>query len=45
MSLWEIIKSKVAKYSPKSISGLNAIIEREWYATPIELCQKLALSF
>jgi transposase len=44
-SLWEIIKSKVAKYAPKSISELKAIIERKWYATPIKLCKKLALSF
>lgn len=44
-NLWGLIKDKIAVYAPKTIPELKEIIEREWYAIPVELCQKLALSF
>ena len=44
-NLWAIIKAKIGTKKFKNFNEMKEEIERIWYATPVELCQKLALSF
>lgn len=44
-NLWEFVKCEVQKYQPRNIAELKNTIIHVWHTVPIELCEKLALSF
>jgi len=44
-NLWAIVKRDVAAKKPKNVKELEAAIKESWDSIPVELCQKLALSF
>lgn len=44
-NLWDYVKTEIKKYNVRTIAELKTTIIHVWHQIPIELCQKLALSF
>ena len=42
---WAIVQQKLLQYCPKNFNKLKEIIVHGWQQIPLELCQKLALSY